>query len=135
MRILLDSQVLYWWCAEPEKLGQSTLKRIAHPEHEVLVSTVSGWELLIKQRNGKLTPKIDVLDELMGRAQADFKLVESLDVASLLQYRLLPPMAWRDPFDHLLMAIAASQGARFCTADRNILSAGVPGLAVMDAKT
>ncbi len=131
MKILLDTHVLYWWFVAPERLGGEAVDQIANPKNDVLISTVGGFELLQKQRAGKLAPELDVLHDLMGGMEFTLCI---LDSSALAAYRDLPSLSWRDPFDHLLMAQSIAQSARFCTADRRILEAAVPALGTINAE-
>jgi len=66
MRILLDTHILLWMDAEPSKLSTAVKEAILDPDNELIVSTVSVWEIIIKQSIGKLTtrrPLRDVIEE------------------------------------------------------------------------
>ena len=92
-------------------------------DHEVLVSAVSLWEAAIKVRVGKLAVDIPALTT--GCVRAGFRIVElsPLHVARLMKLPL--PGEHRDPFDHLLLAQAAAEGAQFVTADARLAGFGV----------
>ena len=47
MRLLLDTHVLLWWLADDRKLARAARAIIANPDNEVLVSSVSLWEIAI----------------------------------------------------------------------------------------
>lgn len=96
---------------------------------DVCASVISLFELLQKQRVGKLVRDLDILGEIFIN---DFKL-ETLDKLVLNAYRQLPKLGWKDPFDHLLMAQAIASGACLITADQQILVAAVPGLKTLAA--
>jgi PIN domain nuclease of toxin-antitoxin system len=53
VRLLLDSQALYWAVKEPHKLRPATIDAIADPLNVVLYSAVNLWELAIKRAKGK----------------------------------------------------------------------------------
>jgi hypothetical protein len=61
-RLLLDTHVLLWWLAEPERLGPAVADALADPGAEVLVSAASAWEIATRHRIGKL-PSAAVLLE------------------------------------------------------------------------
>ena len=46
--MLLDTNVLYWWLNDPNKLSADALAAITSGANSVLVSAVVPWELAIK---------------------------------------------------------------------------------------
>ena len=62
MRYLLDTHTLLWWLFDDPKLSQQARATIAQPEHEVLVSAASAWEISTKHRLGKLPEAGDIVD-------------------------------------------------------------------------
>ncbi len=127
MRLLLDTHVLLWFAAGHPRLGRAAREAIASPANEVLVSAVSLWEAAIKVRVGKLSVEIPALTA--GCVRAGFRMLElsPLHVARLMKLPL--PGEHRDPFDHLLLAQAAAEGAQFVTAEPRLGHYGVPILA------
>ena len=103
--LLLDTHVLLWWLAEPERLSPAAHEAIADPGNRVHVSAASGWEIATKVRLGKLPAAGDLLNDLPQLLAAQG--FEPLPVS--LQHGLHAghyPMAHRDPFDRLLAAQA-----------------------------
>ncbi|CVI63049.1 conserved hypothetical protein [Agrobacterium deltaense NCPPB 1641] len=47
MRLLLDTHALLWWLNDDEKLGSHARSLIGDPENDVLVSSVSLWEITV----------------------------------------------------------------------------------------
>ncbi|MEH3145158.1 MAG: type II toxin-antitoxin system VapC family toxin [Methylobacterium frigidaeris] len=88
---------------------------IADPHHEILVSAVSLWEIVIKIRIGKLDAHLQQV--LAASPHQEFHLpgVEPHHLDGLLGL----PLHHRDPFDHLLIAQAIVEGAGFVSEDRN----------------
>ena len=54
MRLLLDTHALVWWWTNDSRLSRKARQTMLDPEHEVLVSAASVWEIATKQRIGKL---------------------------------------------------------------------------------
>ena len=48
MRLLLDTNVLLWWLSDDRKLPKGARETIANPGNDVLVSSVSVWEIAVK---------------------------------------------------------------------------------------
>ena len=78
---------------------------IAQPEHEILVSAASAWEISTKHRLGKLPEAGDIVDRFLTYIQkARFNALDVSVDQSLLAGRL--PGPHRDPFDRMLIAQA-----------------------------
>jgi PIN domain nuclease of toxin-antitoxin system len=103
MRLLLDTHALAWWLAGSPSLSDVAHAAIADPAKEVWASAVSGYELVNKQRLGKLAPPLADELSLMIRRAALPVLAVSLDHA--IAAAALPG-PHRDPWDRLLMAQA-----------------------------
>ncbi|HET9020065.1 MAG TPA: type II toxin-antitoxin system VapC family toxin [Acetobacteraceae bacterium] len=128
MRLLLDTHALLWWLADDARLGARARELIADPGNDILVSTVSLWEIVVKARAGKLTADIAEITEAMAR---EGFAVCSIDTRHLLTLAGLP-MHHRDPFDHLLMAQAISEDATFVSDDRHVPQYPVPFVTCAD---
>ena len=113
MTFLLDTHALLWWLSDDPRLGNHARALIADPGNEILVSVASLWEIVVKMRVGKLAADIqEILDEMTSQG---FALLE-ISPAHLVALATLP-MYHRDPFDHLLMAQAITEGATFLSED------------------
>jgi len=124
VRLLLDTHVLLWALSDPDALAEEAREAILDPEHEVVVSAVSAWEIAIKQSLGKLRLPRSAetwLPRQVGRAGFSWLAVSHLDA---LRTRALP---WhhRDPFDRLLVAQALG-GCTLVSRDRRLAAYGVP---------
>ena len=115
MRLLLDTHLLLWALAEPEKLGTDVRTLIEDPENEVLFSAASIWEVAIKA--GLSRADFAVRPEEVARAAVEACFAE-LPVRAEVAARVadLPPYH-RDPFDRLLVAQAMAGPMRLYTAD------------------
>jgi PIN domain nuclease of toxin-antitoxin system len=103
MRLLLDTHALAWWLAGSESLSGRARSAIAEPAKEVWASAVSGYELVSKQRLGKLKPPLAGELALMVRRAALPVTAITLDHAVAAAGL---PGPHRDPWDRLLMAQA-----------------------------
>jgi PIN domain nuclease of toxin-antitoxin system len=118
MRFLLDTHVLLWALAEPRRIPTSARKRLESPEHQVLFSAASIWEIAIKVRLGRLKPSLSVDDVAAAAIRTGF---EELPVrASHAAATAKLPMHHADPFDRLLVAQALHEPARLLTVDRGL---------------
>ncbi len=115
MKLLLDTHALLWWLADDPQLGSQARALIADPGNDVLVSKVSLWEIVVKLRVGKLAADIG---EITAAIQRDSFTLLDIGIPHLRALSDLP-MHHRDPFDHLLIAQAVTEGAMFMTEDRH----------------
>ena len=118
MRLLLDTHLLLWALAEPDKLGSKARSVIEDPENEVLFSAASIWEVAIKAGLGR--PDFAVRPEAIARAAIEAGFAE-LPVRAEVAARVadLPPHH-RDPFDRLLVSQAQAETMALLSADTNI---------------
>ncbi len=115
MRLLVDTHVLLWAVAEPQKLPKASRAKLEAAENEVLFSAASIWELAIKLQIRRLvlpTRFEDITEaaKLMGFAELPVSAAHAAGVRDL-------PLYHRDPFDRLLVAQAINEPARLLTAD------------------
>jgi PIN domain nuclease of toxin-antitoxin system len=116
VKLLLDTHALLWWLSDDDRLGARVRKVIADPANDVFVSVVVLWEIVVKQRVGKL--RADVKDIWEAIDRDGFRLLD-ISVAHLLTLVGLPTHH-RDPFDHLLIAQAITEGATLVSDDRHM---------------
>lgn len=119
MRLLLDTHVWLWWQMAPERLDENVRGRIAAPTSEVLLSTVSTWEMAIKIAAGKLQlprPIEEMIPESLLRDE-----FASLPLQQHHCFELTKlPMHHRDPFDRMLVAQARADKLTLVTVDRQL---------------
>jgi PIN domain nuclease of toxin-antitoxin system len=116
MRLLVDTHILLWAIAEPQKLPQASQAKLEAAENEILFSAVSIWELAIKLQTGRLVLPVE-LDEITEAAKSMEFIELPVSAAHAASVRSLP-LYHRDPFDRLLVAQAIYEPARLLTADR-----------------
>lgn len=122
---LLDTHVLLWLLAAPEKIPADVRGTLAAGTTTLLASSVSAMEVATKARHGRL-PGADSLVATWQARLADLRIGElSLTTAHAL---LAGSMAWehRDPFDRLLVAQTLVENLTLVTVDAEIR--GVAGL-------
>lgn len=123
MKLLLDTHVLLWALATPERLSQKTRSLVADARHGVFVSSASSWEIEIKRAMGKLRAPTDLERQLKDR-----RLVElPVRVRHVEALRDLPPLH-RDPFDRMLVAQALVDDLTLVSADEQLLAYPVRSL-------
>ena len=116
MRLLLDTHVLVWSLNDSIRLGPMARSLIADRANDVLVSVASLWELAVKSQIGKLKADIQAISNAISRNGVALL---SVDVAHLVALTSLP-RHHKDPFDHLLIAQAMTEGAALMSDDRDM---------------
>jgi PIN domain nuclease of toxin-antitoxin system len=112
MRLLADTQIVYWIYHEPDKLPAAARRHLDGAD-AVYVSAASVWEIAIKVKLGKL--KADP-SRLMERIQSSG--MRELPVFSRHTVLVADlPMLHTDPFDRLLIAQAMSEPLNLLTSD------------------
>lgn len=123
MTFLLDTQILLWAAGEPTRLPPPVRKLLADPQHDLVFSVASLWEISVKRALGRsdfiVEPRVlrrSLLDN--GYRELVISGEHALGVESL------PPLH-RDPFDRLLVAQATAEGITLLTHDAQL--AAYPG--------
>jgi PIN domain nuclease of toxin-antitoxin system len=115
MRLLLDTHLLLWALAEPDRLDATTKAVLEDANNEVLFSAASVWEIAIKVGLGRSDFAFDPQQILRAALDTGFVELPVRSGAAVLVTKL--PLHHRDPFDRLLIAQAMSEPVRFYTAD------------------
>lgn len=112
MTLLLDTHILLWALAEPDKLSSHQRSAMEDPTNAVLVSAISITEIVIKESLGKLSVAGDILVAIReaGFDLIDYKAEEAMLLAGL-------PFHHRDPFDRMLIAQALHNSYSIVTKD------------------
>ena len=119
MMVLLDTHTFLWWIANDPQLSPRARHVIEDATTEPLLSAVSGWEITIKSRLGKL----DLPDNLQAFVAEQLRInairVLPIHMAHALHVATLPNHH-RDPFDRMLVAQSQLEQAPILTADPQI---------------
>ena len=115
MRLLLDTRLLLWALAEPDRLDASTKAVLEDASNEVLFSAASIWEIALKAGLGRSDFAFDPQQIFGAALDTGFVELPVRSEAAALVAKLQPHH--RDPFDRLLIAQAMSEPVRFYTAD------------------
>ena len=116
MRLLLDTQVALWWLTASPRLSAASRELVG--SSACVVSVVSVWEVDLKHRIGKLAvPPHRFRDEMRDAGAAVLALT---DEHVLTGVRL--PRPHSDPFDRLLLSVAASEHLVLLTADATLMA-------------
>jgi PIN domain nuclease of toxin-antitoxin system len=121
-RYLLDTHLIYWWMTADARLGKTTRRIIA--KSEIVVSTASVWEMVLKNAKGKLPlPQGTITDHLEAQGFVLLPILpRHVEAARSLT------CAHPDPFDRLLIAQAQDERLTLLTRDAAILELGLNGV-------
>jgi PIN domain nuclease of toxin-antitoxin system len=115
MNLLLDTHVLLWAAASPERLSGIVRDLINDTSHNVFFSAVSIWEITIKEGLNREDFRVDA--RLLRRGLLDNGYNEvNITSEHCLAVKSLP-LLHKDPFDRLLVAQMMVEGFTLLTAD------------------
>ena len=118
MRLLLDTHVLLWATLRPQLLPDQLQSQLLNPEHTLILSAATAWELSIKHHLGKLPEAAPLLafSEVARQLGAEILSISAVHAVHA------GALAWahRDPFDRMLVAQAQLEGCRLVTLDDQI---------------
>jgi PIN domain nuclease of toxin-antitoxin system len=123
VKLLLDTHILLWTANEPDRLSVKALALLNDPDHELLFSAASIWEIAIKNGLGRDDFKVDV--RLLRRGLLDNNYRELPIASEHAVFIESLPLIHRDPFDRILIAQATVEGITLITSDN--LVAKYPG--------
>lgn len=128
MKLLLDTHLLLWAAGQPERLSQAARELIEASENDLVFSTASLWEVVIKRGLGREDFKVD--PRLLRRGLLDNGYSE-LPIGSehVVAIDTLPPLH-KDPFDRVLIAQALVEGITLLTRDPTVARYPAPVRAV-----
>jgi PIN domain nuclease of toxin-antitoxin system len=115
MKMLLDTHALIWALEGSPKLSKAARRAIEAPQHEIIVSAASAWEIAIKKAMGRLSVPDDLAEAVdeAGFVRRSIGFGEARRLATL-------PHHHSDPFDRMLIAHALEEGAAIVTRDAQI---------------
>lgn len=130
MRLLLDTHIILWSVAEPEKLTATVAKELESPSNELWFSPISVWEILLLAEKDRLSLGPDMIKavrDIFGKIPIK---EAPLNQEVAIQSRLVA-LPHQDPADRFLAASAIVYDLTLVTADTRILS--VEALPVLSA--
>jgi PIN domain nuclease of toxin-antitoxin system len=112
LKLLLDTHAALWFLGGDERLSETAKHHLTDDANRVLLSAAVVWEVAIKRASGRLAVPEEYVSLLLGAG------VQALPVslAHAAAVEQLPPHH-RDPFDRMLVAQAATEGAALVSRD------------------
>lgn len=115
MKLLLDTHLLLWAAAKPERLSPKALQLLEDEQNSLLFSSASLWEITIKCSLGRVDFKIN--PRLLRRSLLDNGYQELPVLSEHAVATADLPAIHKDPFDRILIAQATVEGFLFLTVD------------------
>jgi len=115
--IVLDSHIIHWWSAEPDRVSAAASRAITETD-ELAVADISWFELAWLARHERIVVAIPIaawLQQLAGQ-------VRTIPVSPAIAATAvgLPSSFPGDPADRLIYATAIENGWRLVTKDRRL---------------
>jgi len=117
LTVLLDSHVLHWWSAEPDKLTDTAATTI-ESARQLVVSSITWLELAWHAHHGRIILRAPLRTWL--QALSDQVLTLGVTPAVAATAVELPSAFPRDPADRLIFATAVEHGWKLVTKDQGI---------------
>lgn len=120
MKLLLDTHIVLWVFAEPEKLSEEIMIMLKSSDNTVYYSMASVWEIAIKHkiRPEEMPISEETFVELCteaGLCQLPISAEHIYMIKTLVRSDNAP--RHNDPFDRLMVAQAKTEGMVFVTHD------------------
>ncbi len=122
--ILLDTHVLIWWIEKAGKLSSKANRKIeqAKKKGEILISSISIWEICMLIKKGKIKLSMDVNSWIQQLESASYIKFIPLDNQIAAKSVELLDLIQGDPADRIIIATARQYGATLITSDKRILN-------------
>ena len=121
MNLLLDTPIWLWAILEPQRIKPAVLKTLENPRHELWLSPISVWEVLVLSRKKRLQFDCEaeqwVRRWLHERPMREAPLTREIALQS--EHLNLPHP---DPADRFLAATAKVLDLVLVTADEHLLA-------------
>ncbi len=119
MKLLLDAVTLLWMESATEKLSKRARELYENSDHQMYLSSISAYEIVVKARLGRLELGAPP-GEFIASVRQKFG-IESLPVTeeSAFAVERLPPIH-TDPFDRLMIAQSIVHAMTIVTPDATV---------------
>ncbi len=120
--IVLDTHTLVWWITDDPTLSKAARAAIEkeQPDGNIIVSSISAWEISMLVARGRLVLSMDVDSWLSTVAQVDAVRFLPLEVDVATKSVVLPGEFHNDPADRMIVATARKLAVPLVTKDEKI---------------
>jgi len=123
--IVLDTHALIWWVNGGNKLSPAAKNAIAktqRKEGDVLISSITTWEIALLVKKGRLTLTMDVPEWIAATAAIENLRYVAINNELAIKSVNLPGDFHPDPADRMITALARHFNVPLITADERILN-------------
>jgi PIN domain nuclease of toxin-antitoxin system len=115
--ILLDTHVVHWWSAEPDRVSSAAAKAISDAD-DLAVAAITWFELALLAKNERIAVTIPIRSwlERLSRQVRTIGITPAIADAAVS----LPSTFPGDPADRLIYATAIETGWLLVTKDRKL---------------
>lgn len=120
--IVLDTHTLVWWVSGAPMLSRRAKAAIKKEQDggEIVVSSISAWEIALLVQRGRLLLAMDVQSWLATVGKIEAVRFASVDVEIATKSVDLPATFHNDPADRMIVATARKLAAPLVTKDEKI---------------
>ncbi len=121
--IVLDTHVLVWWLSGQDTLlSVEALSAIEREQSngDILVSSISAWEIAMLVSRGRLALSMDVADWLAIAGEMEALRFVPVDNDIAVRSADLPGDIHKDPADRIIVATSRKLAAPLLTADKRL---------------
>ena len=122
--VVIDTHILVWWVSDSSTLSTAakrTIKSTLSKNGDILISSISAWEIAMLVEKGRLVLSMDVESWLDEVAQIDGVRFLPIDNEIGVKSTALPGDFHKDPADRMIVATARKFAMPLITADEKIL--------------
>lgn len=119
MKALLDTHTFLWWISDSPKLSTLAREVLSDSKNILYFSAVSGWEIAIKAKLGRLQLPNDIEHFILEQLAMNNISILPIQLHHALHVYGLP-QHHRDPFDRLLVAQSQAEALPLITVDPQI---------------
>ena len=120
MKVLLDTCAFLWITTDDAQLNETAKQIFKNPNNEIFLSSVSAWEIIVKNSIGKL-PLPSLADEFIASQRIKHE-IDSLPLTEKAVFHLNKlPNHHKDPLDRTLICQAIEHDLTILTSDSLIV--------------
>lgn len=123
--VVIDTHVLVWWAGSTGDLSakaRRAIERTLKDQGEVIISSISAWEIAMLVQKGRLLMSMEVERWLDEVAAIDGVRFHPVDNEVAVKSASLPGELHNDPADRMIVATARKLAVPLVTADEKILN-------------
>lgn len=121
--LILDTHVLLWWVNGSDslsKVAEKAIRKTLSQGSEIIVSSITAWEVSMLIEKGRLTLSMDVESWFAEISQIDGVRFLPVDNETAIKSTVLPGNFHKDPADRMIVATARKLAVPLVTADEKI---------------